>query len=51
MESSNPKIIHVERIDVVVDFDGGQTGLYSAALLYEMRIRARDLTDLACDDE
>jgi hypothetical protein len=53
MESPNPKIVSVERMDgsVVVSFEDGQTALYSAALLYEMRTRARDLTDLACDDD
>jgi len=53
MEYPNPKVVSVERMDgsVVVSFDDGQTALYSATLLFEMRTRARDLTDLACDED
>ena len=53
MDIETPKIAHVDRVDgsVVETFDDGQSALYSAALLYEMRTRARDLTDLLPDDE
>jgi len=52
METPKPHIVNVERVDgsVVIGFDDGKTALYPAALLYEILPRARDLTDLPCDD-
>jgi len=53
METAQPHIVNVERLNgsVVIEFDDGKTALFSAALLYEILPRARDLTDLLEDDE
>jgi len=53
MDTQTPHIVNVERLNgsVVIGFDNGKTALYSAALLYEILPRTRDLTDLPSDDD
>jgi DUF971 family protein len=53
MDTLNPHIVYVERLNgsVAIGFDDGKTALYSAALLYEILPRAKDLTGLLADDD